>query len=160
MKLGFHIRTIFSTNFKFVTNISRKTNSDSILVTNLSLKSEKKLCRIEERLPSAATSKFPTISIVSSVCRTLALTLTDALSSERQKERKRWPQKNMFEGNALKRRPWRSAHSAALKLNFSSLVSVQLTFFSLSVAWFCLQTKTHDGNVDMLYLYYIVTYQW
>jgi len=65
----------------------------------------------------------------------------------------------MFEGNAFKRRPWRSAHSAALKLKFSSLVSVQLTFFPLSVAWFCLQMKTHNGNVHMLYSYYIVTYQ-
>ena len=60
------------------------------------------------------------------------------LSTEKLKERKKWPQKKMSPTNALYKRPWRSAQCAAPKLKFSSIVSVCLIFLP-SIAWFNLK---------------------
>ena len=117
-----------------------QTHPNCFRFTNLNLKSGRKLLRIEERHPSAATSKLQSISIVSPDWRTLVLTLTEVLSSELQKERNKWPHKKKFGGSALYRRLWRSAQCAALKLKLSSLVSVWLIFSSPYVAWFCNKT--------------------
>lgn len=121
--------------------------------TNLNLRSGRKLRWMEERLPSAATSKSPTISMLSSVWSTWTLTFTDFGSLEIEKERDRWPERSMLGGRALYRRPWRSAQCAALKLNFSSLVKVQLTFFTLSVAWFYLKIEKENS----MYWWWLLT---
>lgn len=82
--------------------------------TNLNFKLGRNVSRMEDKHPSAATSKSPTISTISSVFVTFALTFTEVLSSEMLSERKRCPQRNMWDGSSLYRRLWRSAQCAAL----------------------------------------------
>lgn len=126
-------------------SIKNSSSPKYVWITDLNLRSGRKLWRIEERQPSAATSKFPSISMTSLVWSTLVLTVTEALTSETEKERYWCPQRNMWVGNPLYKSPWRSAQCAALKLKFSSLASVELAF-ALSVAWFCRQTDFKQGS--------------
>lgn len=120
-------------------------NTDKIKIflcfrTNLNSRSGMKVFRIEERQPSAATSKSPTSSTVSPVWRTFALTLTQDLSSGMQKEWNKCPQRTISGGNELYRRLWRSAQWNARKFNSSSLVKVHVRFLFPSVALSCCHT--------------------
>lgn len=121
----------------------------------LNLRSGMKCCLIEERQPSAAISKSPIISIVSPVWRTLHLTVIQVLSLETEKVRKKCPQRTIFDGSELYKRLYTSAQYAALKLKFSSLVRIRLTFFSLSVTWFYIYKPKWFSEVRMFHWFEI-----
>lgn len=100
---------------------------------------------MEDRQPSAATTRSLSIPTISSVRSTLALVTTEHLPSETPKEINWWPQRTVPGGSVRSKMEWRSAQWDALKSKSSSLVRFRLAFVPLSVRRFCI-TQSKMGR--------------